>query len=218
MSTAFVVGATGAVGSELVKLLADSTKFSKVVLLARRSVDTATGDKFVQKTVDFDKLEENSEDVRNLDVAFCALGTTRGKSGADGFYKVDHDYVMSAAKLAKENGVKQFVLVSSGGADETSRFLYMKTKGEVEKEIGELNFDKFVIMRPGLIETKRQEFRLGESVASVLMKPLKLFSNRFSSSATEIAQAMINATQTDETGKHIWDNVKIVEEAKKYSA
>ncbi|CAQ00071.1 Protein CBG25152 [Caenorhabditis briggsae] len=218
MSTAFVVGATGAVGSELVKLLADSTKFSKVVLLARRSVDAATGDKFVQKTVDFEKLEENSEDVRNLDVAFCALGTTRGKSGADGFYKVDHDYVMSAAKLAKENGVKQFILVSSGGADETSRFLYIKTKGEVEKEIAELNFDKFVIMRPGLIETKREEFRFAEAAACVLMKPLKLFSNRFSSSAAEIAQAMINATQTDDTGKQIWDNVKIVEEAKKYSA
>ncbi|CAL2033568.1 unnamed protein product [Caenorhabditis brenneri] len=218
MSTAFVVGATGAVGSELVKLLADSTKFSKVVLLARRSVDAATGDKFVQKTVDFDKLEENSDDVRNLDVAFCALGTTRGKSGADGFYKVDHDYVMSAAKLAKENGVKQFVLVSAGGADETSRFLYIKTKGEVEKEIGELNFDKFVIMRPGFIESKREEFRPLECAASLLLKPLKLVSTRFSSSATEIAQAMINATQTEEPGKHIWDNVKIVEEAKKYSA
>uniref|UniRef100_A0A1I7TRY7 Protein HTATIP2 n=1 Tax=Caenorhabditis tropicalis TaxID=1561998 RepID=A0A1I7TRY7_9PELO len=218
MSTAFVVGATGAVGSELVKLLADSSKFSKVVLLARRSVDAASGDKFVQKTVDFDKLEENSDDVRNLDVAFCALGTTRGKSGADGFYKVDHDYVMSAAKLAKENGVKQFVLVSSGSADDKSRFLYLKTKGEVEKEIGELNFEKFVIMRPGLIETKRDEFRFGEFAASVVLKPLRLVSNKFSSSATEIAQAMINATQTEESGKHIWDNVKIIEEAKKYSA
>ncbi|CAI2332446.1 unnamed protein product [Caenorhabditis sp. 36 PRJEB53466] len=202
MSSAFVVGATGAVGSELVKLLSDSSKFSKVVLFARRSVDAATGDKFVQKTVDFEKLEENSED----------------QVGADGFYKVDHDYVMNAAKLAKENGVKQFVLVSAGGADDKSMFLYLKTKGQVEREIEELNFDKFIVMHPGLIETKRPEFRLGEVVGSVFLKPLRFVSNRFSSSATEIAQAMITATQTEVTGKHIWDNVKIVQEAKKYSA
>ncbi|CCD66506.1 Protein HTATIP2 [Caenorhabditis elegans] len=218
MSSAFVVGATGAVGSELVKLLAESTKFSKVVVLARRPVDGATGDKLIQKTVDFDKLEENAEDIQGVDVAFCALGTTRGKSGADGFYKVDHDYVMSAAKMAKENGVKQFVLVSSVGADASSRFLYPKTKGEVEKEIGELNFEKFVIMRPGLIEAKRPEFRIGEFLGKIVTAPLGLFSNRFSSSATAIAQAMINATQTEETGNQIWNNSKIVEESKKYTA
>uniref|UniRef100_A0A8R1EJY6 Semialdhyde_dh domain-containing protein n=1 Tax=Caenorhabditis japonica TaxID=281687 RepID=A0A8R1EJY6_CAEJA len=108
MSSAFIVGASGAVGSELVALLADSTKFSKIILFGRRSIDIPNGEqKFVQKQVNFDKLEENSEDVKGVDVAFCALGTTRAKSGVDGFYKVDHDYVLNTAKLAKENDIFQ---------------------------------------------------------------------------------------------------------------
>uniref|UniRef100_A0A8R1IQS4 Uncharacterized protein n=1 Tax=Caenorhabditis japonica TaxID=281687 RepID=A0A8R1IQS4_CAEJA len=97
-------------------------------------------------------------------------------------------------------------------------FLYWKTKGQVEKEIEQLNFDKFVIMHPGLIESKRPEFRFAEAVGSVLLRPLRAISSRFSSTATEIAQAMIQATQTADSGKLIWDNVKIVDEAKKYQA
>ncbi|CAI5443181.1 unnamed protein product [Caenorhabditis angaria] len=169
-----------------------------------------------QKTVDFDKLEDNSSSFEGVDVGFCALGTTRAKSGADGFYKVDHDYVVNTAKLAKKHGVKQFILVSSGGANANSPFLYMKTKGEVEKEIEELGFEKFVIVRPGLIEAQRSgDFRFGEFMAKVFITPLKLFSNRFASSANDIAKAMIVASKSEETGKFIWDNVKILEEAKK---
>ena len=37
--------------------------------------------KGVQKVVDFDKMSENDEAFRGLDVLYCCLGTTRGKSG-----------------------------------------------------------------------------------------------------------------------------------------
>ena len=68
------------------------------------------------KVIDFDKLEEHKEAFNEGEVAFCCLGTTRGKSGADGFIKVDYDYVVNTAKLLKENGVcKDYHLVSSKG-------------------------------------------------------------------------------------------------------
>ncbi|CAB3411348.1 unnamed protein product [Caenorhabditis bovis] len=218
MTSAFVVGATGAVGSQLVKLLAECEKFSKVVIFARREVEGANGDKFIQETVDFEKISEESEAVKDIDVAFCALGTTRAKSGADGFYKVDHDYVLNSAKLAKDNGVKSFVLISSVGANENSMFLYPKTKGQVEREITELGFEKFVIIRPGMIEAKREEPRFIEGVMNFILKPAKMVCNSIGSTSTQIAQAMIMAARTEETGTLIWNNAKIIEEAKKFEA
>ncbi len=45
--------------------------------------------------------------------------------------KVDFDYVVKFARLAKEQNIDNFHLVSSAGANSKSWFLYMKTKGEV---------------------------------------------------------------------------------------
>ena len=46
----------------------------------------------------------------------------------DGFYRVDHDYVVNTAKLAKDQGCSHLLLVSSTGANKNSWFLYPKTK------------------------------------------------------------------------------------------
>jgi oxidoreductase len=41
-----------------------------------------------QKVVDFDNLEEHRTAFDGADMAFCCLGTTRGKAGKEGFVKV----------------------------------------------------------------------------------------------------------------------------------
>ena len=101
-----------------------------------------------QKVVDFDKLSEFDDAFKGLDVVYCCLGTTRGKSGAEGFRKVDYDYIVESAKISKKNGCKHFHLVSSAGADKNSMLLYPKTKGEAEAAITDIGFDKFSIYRP----------------------------------------------------------------------
>uniref|UniRef100_A0A1I7XU98 Protein HTATIP2 n=1 Tax=Heterorhabditis bacteriophora TaxID=37862 RepID=A0A1I7XU98_HETBA len=101
---AFVLGASGAVGRCLVKYLVDSSGFSKIILLGRREIEVPYGGKVEQHVVDFDKIDEYGNILTGCDVGFCALGTTRSKSGAEGFYKVDHDYVVNTAKVAKKNG------------------------------------------------------------------------------------------------------------------
>ena len=74
--------------------------------------DDASYSKFTQKIVDFDKLtEDHASEFEGYDVGFCSLGTTKAKSGHDGFIKVDHDYVVDSAKLAKAGGCKHFNLV-----------------------------------------------------------------------------------------------------------
>jgi len=46
----------------------------------------------------------------------------------EGFYRVDHDYVVNSAQLARKGGCSQFHLVSSVGANKNSSFLYPRTK------------------------------------------------------------------------------------------
>jgi hypothetical protein len=46
----------------------------------------------------------------------------------EGFIKVDHDYIVGSAKLAKAAGCEHFSLISSQGANANSWFLYMKVK------------------------------------------------------------------------------------------
>ncbi|CAI4221983.1 unnamed protein product [Auanema sp. JU1783] len=216
--SAFVVGGTGAVGRKLVEALVATPEYTKIILLGRRvAEEVPESNKIEQHVVDFEKMEEHQSKIDNVDVGFCALGTTRSKSGADGFYKVDHDYIMNSANLAKSAGVKDFVLVSSGGADANSSFLYMKTKGQVEDETKALNFRKLLITRPGLLLGERKESRFFESLAKIVLTPMQYISDRFAISTENVAKAMV-AGSLDESlnGTIIWDNRDLLKKAKEY--
>uniref|UniRef100_A0A2K6MB53 HIV-1 Tat interactive protein 2 n=1 Tax=Rhinopithecus bieti TaxID=61621 RepID=A0A2K6MB53_RHIBE len=80
----------------------------------------------------------------------------------EGFVRVDRDYVLKSAELAKAGGCKHFNLVSSKGADKSSNFLYLQVKGEVEAKVEELKFDRYSVFRPGVLLCDRQESRPGE--------------------------------------------------------
>jgi len=193
---AFIVGFTGEVGKELVKELVRSPRpFSKVALIGRRKVefDDEERKSLDQKVVNFDKLDEFADEFKGFDVGFIAMGTTRGKEGATGFYKVDHDYVMNVAKLAKAGGTSEIHLVSSTGANIESSFLYQKTKGEVEAEIAALKFDRLGIYRPGLLLCNREETRFGEAIIRAIFKPISaVFPTSGSIPTSAVAKAMIN--------------------------
>ncbi|KAK6022553.1 hypothetical protein OSTOST_11747 [Ostertagia ostertagi] len=101
LRSAFVVGASGAVGKQLVDALVSSHQFKKVLVVGRREIPLSH-ENVEQAVIDFDTIEKHADLFKDIDVGFCALGTTRGKAGKEGFYKVDHDYVLNTAKVAKE--------------------------------------------------------------------------------------------------------------------
>lgn len=175
---AIVIGATGEVGKAIVKELVKRSQFEKVTLIVRRQLELPSPEtdenyrKIEQKLVDFEKLSESAEAFKGHHVGFSALGTTRGKSGAAGFYRVDHDYVVESAKLTKEGGCKHFHLVSSGGANKNSSFLYMKTKGETEDEVSKMGFERVSIYRPSLLLVDRVEKRTFESILQAIARTM----------------------------------------------
>ncbi|XP_061860001.1 oxidoreductase HTATIP2 isoform X1 [Colius striatus] len=127
----FVLGASGETGRALVRELLARRPFARVTLIGRRrlSLGEETGAAVEQVVVeDFERLSEHASAFQGHDVGFCCLGTTRAKAGADGFVRVDRDYVAQAAELARAGGCKHFVLQSSQGADPRSRFLYLRVK------------------------------------------------------------------------------------------
>ena len=124
---ALVLGASGSTGQELVKLLLENSNYYKVTIFLRREINIFHNKLSVQ-IIDFSKLREYKELVKG-DVLFSALGTTLKEAGSkEKQYLVDFTYQFEFAKMAYENGVDFFSLVSSFGANEKSFFLLYENK------------------------------------------------------------------------------------------
>lgn len=169
MKVALVAGATGAVGKALVYQLLEDTIYAKVVVLVRKPIHMKHH-KLHQVQVDFDRLDKHLSELVCDDV-YCCLGTTIAVAGSkEQFYKIDHDYVVQLAKLTKQKGAHQFVLVSAMGASASSAIFYNKVKGETEQHLVDVGFTKTIIVRPSLLLARRTEIRVGEWIAQKLMK------------------------------------------------
>jgi len=216
-----VLGYTGESGKALIAELLDNDVFKNTVLIGRRTVDYTEESykKATQKLVDFEKLSEHEEAFKDLDVVYCCMGTTRAKAGAEGFRKVDFDYTLESARVAKKMGVKQFHLVSSAGVDKNSMFLYPQVKGQVEEAIGKLDFERLAIYHPKFLLANRTEPRMMETALRFLTRPIQILSpTLMSTPVSTLASSMLaNTLHSDPAEKmKIIDNVNIFRLAKVY--
>jgi uncharacterized protein YbjT (DUF2867 family) len=175
--TALVIGATGLIGRHLVDELIASNHFAHVIALTRRPllIDSA---KFENHLVDFERLEDSaalfSTEEFSTDVLFSCLGTTKKQVGSiEAQRRVDLDYQYYAAKIARQQGISEYFLVSSSGASAQSPSAYLKMKGQLEDKVIALGFSRSVIFRPSLLLGKRTESRFGEDIAAKVMPLLK---------------------------------------------
>jgi len=169
MKTALIIGGTGLIGNKLLKLLLESSDYEKVIAFSKREMQLKHP-KLVLEIIDFDKPESYANLVQGDDF-FCTIGTTIKKAGSkEAFRKVDYQYPKQFATIALENGIKQFLLISSLGADEKSGNFYLKTKGEIQSFLKNSSFESVSIVQPSLLLGDRKEFRFGEQVGAVVMK------------------------------------------------
>ncbi|OLY83449.1 Oxidoreductase HTATIP2 [Smittium mucronatum] len=206
-----VLGPTGEVGREVVSLLLATGAFSRVTIAARKKLDpeyiSEGGGKdsspssesmrpVLEQVVPINYDDEKA--VNDLfagdgyDTVFCCLGTTRGISGKDGFYRVDHDYVMKAAEKAKAGGTRVFSLCSAANANSDSMFFYAKVKGQVETELKGMGLPKVSIFQPGFLECERDQGRIGEKLVSFALPLAKFFFPKsLAVSTRSVARAMV---------------------------
>lgn len=175
MKTAVIIGATGLIGTELVRALSYSQHYDKIFVIVRRAVEFT--DKNIEPLVlDFENLEQQK--FRAGADYFCALGTTIKQAGSqEAFRKVDHDYVVSFAKIAKKCEANSFHMVSAMGASQVSTNFYSRVKGETEKDVLGLGLKKIRIYQPSLLIGTRdnlgQPSRLGEEIVTAVYNNVK---------------------------------------------
>jgi len=212
-STAVVIGATGLVGRECVKLLVARPEFGRVIALARRALpDDVESPKLRTVLVDFDRLDEQREVFRASHV-FCALGTTIKTAGSrERFRQVDFGYPMRAAELALAAGARHFLLVSSVDASSSSRAFYLRVKGELEDAVLALGFPSVTVVRPSILLGDRNEFRLGEVIAARLSWA---FPQTYRAvHVRDVARTLVDAAVEDWPGARMIENAEIVANAR----
>lgn len=169
----FVAGGTGLIGKEILKILL--AKPGAIYTIGRTPPKNVEGNiHFIAWNFQAPNSPEGL--TAKCDIGFCTLGTTIKKAGSqENFKKVDHDFVVSFAKLCKDQGAKIFVVVSSLGANSKSSVFYNRIKGETEQSLRKIGFEKLIILRPSLLLGDRAEYRPAEklaSQASALIAPL----------------------------------------------
>lgn len=220
-----VFGATGAVGKAVVHhLLHNSYENVDITVrtIGRRTLDKEDlkpfeeSGKLEQIVIDMDGMEQDTNLHNRMKqdtdtITFCCLGTTRSAAGsADEFRRVDLTYVESAAKVAKQCGSRVFGLVSAQGARASTMssdmklfhgLLYMKTKGMAEERVKDQGFEYTLIMRPGLIDRKRDA------------RGIEKFAKRFLShvSTDEIASVMVRKAIDAVTSAESTPRVEVLE-------
>lgn len=190
-----LAGATGLVGREVNRLLAEDPGVARVTALVRRALPEGARHPLLREAiVDFDALDRDPT-LFAVDRVVCALGTTIRQAGSqDAFRRVDFDYPLAIAKHARAEGARHLLLVSALGADSKSRTFYSRVKGELEDAVGMLGFRSITIARPSLLEGERDEFRLGEVIARSLAF---LVPNRWKPvHARQVARALITVDVT----------------------
>ena len=216
-----LIGATGLIGGKVMEecIGREDVRLSAI---ARREAKLPRGIRMELFVAEPAKWGEVLEALRPKAV-ICALGTTWKKAGEDeeAFRAVDQHLVLDTARAAKEQGVDRFVAVSSVGADTASKNFYLRVKGETERELTKLRFNRLDILRPGLLRGKREnDRRLGEriGIAAAPVANLLLhgkYRQYRAIDAETVAQAAIALAKSAARGRFVHDNDGIIRAAKR---
>ena len=174
MKTALIFGSSGLIGNQLLSIILQNNNYNKVKLFVR-SVPENNDSKVEIIQTDFANLEKHKDSIVGDDCFFCIGTTHKDTPDKNEYRRIEYNIPINVARIAKSNSVKSFVYVSSMGANPNSSGSYLKNKGQVEEELNNLNFPKLAVIRPSLLLGKRKTHRLGESIATPLMKMLSLF-------------------------------------------
>ena len=208
--TANVIGATGLVGKALVQQLLNDERFDKVRIFVRRETGL-NHPKLEQLVVDFANTETWAKQLTG-DVLFSALGTTLKQAGSKKKqWEIDFTFNLNFAQKAKGNGIENYVLVSSVGANSKSGIFYARMKGELDEAVAILGFKNLVILRPASLTGIRDSRRVAEEMSVPVLNFLTRFAfrNYRPISGETVAKAMINAVVHRNEGETIWEGSEV---------
>lgn len=166
---AVLLGATGAVGRNVLAEALRSPAFEAVTTLGRRRVDVAEGEappgKLAQHVVDLEAPASYRALVAGHTTAICTLGVGQpSKSTREEVWKIEVDYVMGFAAACKEENVRHFSLMTSVGSDAGSISYYLRLKGTLEERVKALGFERTSVFRPSMLLTPQNRYGASQAV------------------------------------------------------
>jgi uncharacterized protein YbjT (DUF2867 family) len=200
---ALLIGATGATGKDLLELLLKDEEINQVDIFVRRELNVKH-EKLNIHVIDFNKPEVWKHLVKG-DVLFSCLGTTLKLAGSkEAQWKIDYEYQYQFAKIAKENNVNSYVLVSAANASSKSLIFYSKMKGQLEDDVKALKFLKTIIFNPPLLlreNTDRKMEVLGAKMI-IFLNSLGIFRSQKPLSTKLLAEAMLKSVKVLKNGNY----------------
>jgi len=203
-----LVGATGAVGREVLGAALADPRFHQVVAPTRRPLPAHP--KLLNPVLDFAALPADAP-WWQVDAVVCTLGTTIRTAGSQAaFAAVDRDLPIQVGRLARAAGASRYALNSSLGAGPGGNF-YLRTKAQAEAGIRALGYPVYTVVRPSLIEAEREESRPGERVGLAIARALRpLIPRRYRAvPAARIARALLTGVLRGQPGEDIIESEQL---------
>ncbi|AJJ10015.1 semialdehyde dehydrogenase, NAD binding domain protein [Yersinia rohdei] len=188
MAKVLLLGASGLVGSELLRLLRLDARVTSIIAPTRKPLPAMNKLNNPQGQNIGELLKTLQEPV---DLVFCCLGTTRQQAGSQSaFRQVDYRLVLATGETGLRLGARHFLLVSAIGANPNSWLFYNRTKGEAERDLQAQGWPQLTFARPSMLAGKRAKPRLMETLSAPLFALLpdkwRLIK------AKDVAQAMLD--------------------------
>lgn len=166
MAKVLLLGASGLVGSELLRLLRLDARVTSIIAPTRKPLP-AMNKLTNPQGENIGELLKTLHDP--VDLVFCCLGTTRKQAGSQAaFRQVDYRLVLATGETGLRLGARHFLLVSAMGANPHSWLFYNRTKGEAERDLQAQGWPQLTIVRPSMLAGQRAKPRLMESLSAPL--------------------------------------------------
>lgn len=156
-----MLGASGAVGTEVLNTLLQLKNNLSITLLGRKSISNINVEFVHQHKIDINDPSSYKNHLKRHTTAICTLGVGKpSKMSKNEFIKIDKTAVLYFAKECKKAGVKHFELLAAVGLNPKSTSFYLRTKGELVEELKALNFERLSIFQPCMILRQQIDMEL----------------------------------------------------------
>lgn len=191
-----VTGATGMVGSEVIRQAIIDDQISEITAIVRRPLSIQHPKLQTLLHENFSDYSNLTEVFKNNDACIWCLGISQNAVSKEEYIKITYDYALAVAKqMIASNPSIRFLFLSGEGAssEENSRFLFGRIKGKTENALIKLLFQQLYIARPaGILPVEKindHSFLL--KLQYITVRLLKAFFPSYIITSVQLAKALL---------------------------
>jgi uncharacterized protein YbjT (DUF2867 family) len=191
-----VTGATGMVGSEVIRQALVDKDISEVYALVRTPLNISNPKLKVILHTNFQEYHNLNNVFSDIQACIWCLGISQFKVPADEYQVITYDYAVAGAQaILQANADVSFVFLSGMGADNAgdSKALFARVKGRTENALDTFPFKKLYFARPGGIKSiqKIEDRPFYERIVDWFFPVLKVIAPKYFIDSEQLAKALI---------------------------